>query len=321
MHQQSQSPKTLSPIQKIVYASGDLTVNSTLNTLGFVFTPFFLVYVADLRPALAGLVPLIGRIADAISDPLMGRISDRTSWQWGRRRPYFLIGVLPLAVCYSLLWTSVDNSDQWLRFLFYAGAYVLLSISLTVVAVPYLALIPEMGPSYDERTSLNAFRSGGAMLGVFAAIGIRPVADFFGGGASGYASAGMIYGLLISLPWVAVYAVSFENPKARSVTSNIPFRAGYQVILRQRAFRNLIGMFFFSRMAMDVAAALLILYFTYWIGRSDDFEISILIFFTCVLACLPFWLTLSRRINKHQAFIIGATIWIMIQPVFFIGHP
>jgi Na+/melibiose symporter-like transporter len=78
-------------ITKAFYALGDHTINVSLSSLSF-FYAFFLVEIAGIRPALAGLIPLIGRVVDAVSDPAMGRISDRTSWRWGRRRPYFLIG-------------------------------------------------------------------------------------------------------------------------------------------------------------------------------------------------------------------------------------
>jgi hypothetical protein len=56
---------------------------------------------AELRPLLAGLVPLVGRVVDAVTDPLMGRISDRTRWRWGRRRPYLLLGAVPFGVAFD----------------------------------------------------------------------------------------------------------------------------------------------------------------------------------------------------------------------------
>ena len=83
-------PRTLSVAQKLVYASGDHTVNLSLSALAL-FYLFFLTEVAGLRPALAGAVPLVGRVVAGCFDPVMGRISDQTRTRWGRRRPYFLL--------------------------------------------------------------------------------------------------------------------------------------------------------------------------------------------------------------------------------------
>ena len=94
----------LGALGKAVYASGDFTLNTSLVALSMIYTTFFLIQIAELRPLLAGLVPMIGRVIDAFADPIMGRISDRTTWRAGRRRPWFLLGALPYGVTFALLW-------------------------------------------------------------------------------------------------------------------------------------------------------------------------------------------------------------------------
>lgn len=204
------SSRTLSPLRRAVYATGDFTINASLNALSFVYTGYFLLHIAGLRPALAGLVPLIARTVDAFTDPLMGRISDRTRWRWGRRRPYFLLGAVPFGVTFSLLWLEPPFASDAARFAYYAGMYSLLTTAMTVLSIPYLSLQPEMATGYDDRTSLNTYRATGAILGVFAAISMRPLANWFGGGAEGFLRAGCLLGTAFALPWFAVYAVSFE---------------------------------------------------------------------------------------------------------------
>ena len=88
----------LSVLRKSIYALGDFSSNTVLGTLTLVFATYFLIHVAELRPALAGLVPLIGRFVDAVTDPLMGRISDLTRWRAGRRRPYSLFGLIAVGI-------------------------------------------------------------------------------------------------------------------------------------------------------------------------------------------------------------------------------
>jgi Na+/melibiose symporter-like transporter len=132
-----------------------LSANSALSSLTLVYVSYFLLEVVGLRPALAGLVPLIGRVVDAVTDPMMGRISDHYRIRGERRRPYFLIASLPYALSFAMLWFQLDTDSQWLQFFYYAVAYSVMSTSLTVLVIPYLALVPEMAIDYDERTSCD----------------------------------------------------------------------------------------------------------------------------------------------------------------------
>ena len=116
-------------------------------------------------------------------------------------------GAIPFGAGFGLLWLTLPESSQIAMFAYYTGVFVFMSLSMTVLVVPYLALQPEMALGYDARTSLNAYRNAGSILGVFAAIAVRPVAEAFGGGAVGYASAGALYGALVAAPWLAIYAV------------------------------------------------------------------------------------------------------------------
>ena len=179
---------------KLVYATGDHTVNLSLSALSLLYL-FFLTEYAGLQPYLAGLIMWVPRIIDAFTDPLMGRISDRTPWRWGRRRPYFLIGALPFGITFALLWLTPFES-QSAKFAYHISVYIALSLCTTVLSVPYLALLPEMARGYDERTSLNTYRAAAAVLGTFAAVGMQGLAEALGGSA-GYAQVGAVAGITI----------------------------------------------------------------------------------------------------------------------------
>ena len=111
----------------------------------------------------------------------------------------------------AAVWSISPAEGQAARLAWYAGTYCLRAISMTMVSVPYLAIQPEMALDYDERTSLNTWRTMGSILGVFAAVLIRPVANAFGGGPAGFATAGLIFGVLVALPWIAVHRATFER--------------------------------------------------------------------------------------------------------------
>jgi len=310
----------LTPARKSVYALGDLTVNTALSSLSLIFATYFLTQIADLRPVLAGLVPLVGRVIDAVTDPLMGQISDRTRMRSGRRRPYFLIGALPFGLTFALLWVDPGLASQAARFAYYAAIYSSMSIAMTIVSVPYLAIQPEMTLDYDERTSLNTYRTFGSLLGIFAAIAIRPVAESFGGGSEGFAWAGLAYGVLLALPWLAVYLATFERPGfSRPQASD--FWSGLREVLAHKNFRTLMALYLCGRIAMDLLGALLILYVSFWIGRSGDFELTMLCFVGAVMLSLPFWLRFSMRFEKITTFIVGSVWWGLCSLLLLFGHP
>jgi oligogalacturonide transporter len=314
------APKELKPLQKAAYATGDFTVNTALSALGLIYTTYFLTQVAGLRPALAGLVPLIARSLDAFADPMMGRLSDVTRSSWGRRRVYFLIGAIPFGFFYALMWLPAPFETQWANATYYTATYTLMGLWMAVLSVPYLALLPEMALDYDERTSLNTYRMVGSLLGVFAAIGIRPVANALGGGAQGFALSGTLYGVALALPWLLVYRVTFERPDFASRTAGDGFIDGVRTLLRHRNFNLLTGLFLMGRISMDLVSALLILYFTYWIGRSEDFELTMFLFLTSVVLSLPLWLRLSQGRNKSTMFVVGCAWWMVTSLAFlFIG--
>ncbi len=305
---------------KAIYALGDHTVNLGLSAMLFLF-PIFLTDTALLAPTLAGLVPLLARGIDAFADPAMGRLSDRTRWRAGRRRPYFLIGALPLGLAFALLWTTTDSESQAAKFAYYAVIYVVFALSTTVLSVPYLALIPEMATSYQERTSVNAFRGAGAILGTLLALALmQPLIQRFGGGAGGYAVAGALLGLWLVLPWPFVYRVSFERPGFQR-ESHEPFLRSIRSFARHAAYVRLTGLFLLGRIAIDLASTMFVYYFTYWLGRPDDFRITMVLFLLSVVAGLPLWNAISRHVEKRTIYVLGAISWVGSQVFLFAATP
>jgi sugar (glycoside-pentoside-hexuronide) transporter len=307
--------------RKTVFGMGDFTVNTVLSSMSIVYVTFFLTSVAGLRPELAGAVQLIGRSIDAFTDPAMGRLSDLCRWKLGRRRPFFLLGALPLGITYALLWADLPIESQRNMFLYYTAIYSLMSLALTTLSVPYLALQPEMALGYDARTSLNVYRNAGSIIGVFAAVAFRPVANALGGGPEGFAAAGVVFGVMLALPWVFVFFATWERPEFQSRASELSFRDGAKLVMQHGTFRRLTGMYLCGRVSMDLVGAMLILYFTHWLGRSSDFELMMIVFMGSVLLWLPFWLKFSEHSEKATSFIIGTGIWFVGQLVFLVAQP
>lgn len=156
------SSKKLKLITKLAYGAGDLGPAMTANVLVF-FLLYFFTQVAGLPPGLAGSILMIGKISDAINDPIIGIFSDRANTRWGRRLPWMFVGAIPFALIFILLWLVPEFSqnetlNNWLLFSYYVVIGILFHIAYTVVNLPYIALTPELTQDYDERTSLNSFR-------------------------------------------------------------------------------------------------------------------------------------------------------------------
>ena len=132
----------------VAYGMGDMYGGGAFMVVGMLFL-FFLTEVVGLSPALAGMVFGIGKVWDAVSDPLMGYLSDRTRSRFGRRRVYFLAGIIPIALSFIILWLPLKTESQALLFLYYSFAYVVFATVFTMVMIPYSALAAELSPDYE----------------------------------------------------------------------------------------------------------------------------------------------------------------------------
>lgn len=251
----------------------------------------------------------------------MGRISDITPWKWGRRRPYLALGSLPFGLTFALLWLDLGLSSQLEKFLFYSSVYLLHSLASTVLTVPYAALLPELTLDYQERTALNAWRAAGSTLAiVLAATCFRPLARALGETGGGFAKAGLITACWLTLPWLAVYCATRERPGFQR-QSTTTFAEGLTILARNRIYRCLVGLYVCSRITMDLVGAIFLFWFTYWIRRPGDFELTLGSLLIAAVASLPFWLWLSRRMDKRTVFLIGTSWWLLAQCLIFAVEP
>jgi len=305
---------------KLIYGLGDHSVNVALVALTMVF-PFYLTDVVEMRIGLAGLVPLVGRSADALTDVLMGRISDRTRWKAGRRRPYLLIGAVPFALSFAAIWAAPQIESAGLEFAYYVGLYVLISISMTVVAVPYQALMPELTDSYDERTSLATFRSVSSLLGtLLTLVCFKPLVDWLGGDAQAWAIGGFVLALWILWPWFPIWWVTYERPKEPTDTS-MPLGEYFAVFLQNRSFRWLLGLFALGRIAIDLPLALFLHYFTYVMGRPGDFVPVLFTFLVSTVLAMPVWLRFSKGKDKATVYRYACAGWVLAFLTFVVLQP
>ncbi|MCF7561617.1 MFS transporter [Sabulilitoribacter multivorans] len=141
--------------QKMAFGSGHLVLNLLPGALA-VFM-FFLVTAFGMDPFLAGLLGGLPRIFDALTDPIMGFISDNTKSKWGRRRPYIFIGAILSGILFALLFQMSEDNSVMFNFWYFLLMSLLFLVGNTMYATPLVGLGYEMTSDYNERTRLMAF--------------------------------------------------------------------------------------------------------------------------------------------------------------------
>ena len=142
--------------EKAGYGIGDFGFNLYWANIS-AFLLIFYTDVMGLAAAAVGTMMLVTKIVDAITDPLIGALADRTRTRWGRFRPYLLWGALPLAVTGVLTWT-VPDLDQGGKLLWAYATFSLMMLAYTVLSMPYSALSGVMTADSQQRTTLISFR-------------------------------------------------------------------------------------------------------------------------------------------------------------------
>ena len=137
---------------KLVYGLGAFVNNLLAAAIGGMVIVLNL--GLGMNPALVGLLGALPRLTDAITDPLMGYISDKTESRWGRRRPYIFVGAIAVGIVFALLWQLPPGRSESFYFWFFLIGSFFFYLAYTVFATPWVALGYELTPDYHERTRL-----------------------------------------------------------------------------------------------------------------------------------------------------------------------
>ena len=274
-------------------------------TIPSFFLLIFLTDIVRMPPALAGTLLLICKIWDAVIDPFIGFFSDRVKTRWGRRRPFLFWFALPFGLSFSLIWFIPHTGALFWQGLLVLGSQIFFISSFSLLSVPYTSLAPEMTRDYDERTRLNAYRMFFSIIGGLVAV-ILP-SYFLGLSsdlASGYRMMGICFGIfLIFLPLIAFFGTREETYHG---DQEIGFLAGIRLVLSNRPFILALVTYLTTWVAIDVVSAIFLYFLKYWMGIGEEKSNTVfaVIFITAAL-CLPFWVKISGRFGKREAYFSG----------------
>jgi GPH family glycoside/pentoside/hexuronide:cation symporter len=264
--------------------------------------------VAKLDPALAGLAFSIGKLWDAVNDPLVGMLSDRTRTRWGRRRPYLLFGAVPFGVTFALLWIVPPIQNQILLCLYFAFMYMLFDTAFTLVGCPYDALTPELTVDHDERTSLTTYRMfvsivAGLLSALVFALFVFPAFP-------DPQTAFLVIGLLCGAVFIPPVLITFFGTRERTefqAAETMSFGESLRFLLRNREWRYTVVINLLSWLPVDIATAVFSYFLVYWIGMSKD-EASMVqaVILVSATLFLPLVLWMARRLEKKTTYIIAS---------------
>lgn len=323
--------------EKLAYGAGDLGTAITTNLLSF-FLLFFFTNVAGLDPSLAGLVLLIGKVWDAVNDPIVGVLSDRTKSKMGRRLPWMFYAAIPLGIAFFAQWLVPFPHNKMLLFWYYAMIGIVFNTCFTAVNLPYTALTPEITQDYNERTSLNTFRFtfsiGGSILSLFLAQLIFAFfkdparqAEYNTGGTQ-YIVLGAVCAIIstISIYWciwgIGKRAIASDRQRLHNEAidrhEELSFIEQLKIVFNNRPFLYVIGIYFCSWLALQITASIIPYFVVNWMQlKENDFILVTISVQGTALIMLSVWSAVSKKFGKKVAYFMGAGIWIIAQAGLF----
>lgn len=311
----------LSRMTKLLYGMGD-TGFSLAGTIIGVYFAIFLTDVVRLNPSQAAMAIFVGRSWDYINDPLIGYISDRTRTRWGRRRPFLLLGWLPFALSFILLWWIPPWQGDTARAVYYGLAYLLYDAAATFVYMPYFALTPELTEDYDERTSLNSYRMAFSILAGLVAftVPLMLVGSFQPQNAVRVFRMATLLGFAAALPLLGTFLGTRERREYQALPRPSP-RDSLRAALRNRPFVFAMGIFLLTWITIDLLQAMLLYFLKYWLLVEHQSDVILGTIFVVAFLVLPFWVAVSRKWDKRLAYIAGIAFWAVVQIVLIMLQP
>jgi glycoside/pentoside/hexuronide:cation symporter, GPH family len=302
--------------EKIAYGLGDLANNLAITAMNFYFI-FYIVNVSGLTPLLAGITFWVSRSIAAVTDLMMGIISDRTSSKFGRRRVYLLAGAVPVGVFFLMLWL-IPFKDQTGLFIYYLIAMILFNVGLSVVSIPYNSLMPELTQNYDERTSISGYRMAFSFTGnLLAAAGVAVIVDNIFPGRNSYPTSypimGIIFGVVVILLYFFTFAFTRERVHAEAeLVLGKGFWHELKSLWQVREMRYMISLFVFNQVAADIFMAMVIFFLKDVMKIGDDVT-SIVMGLPLIIAVAsaPLWVYLGDKMGKRRAYILGAFFYLV----------
>ena len=293
----------VSLVSKIAYGMGDVGCNFSWMFVG----NFLMIFYTDVFGIGMGAVAtlmLLSRFWDAINDPVIGSLTDKTKTRWGRFRPWLLFGAPLTAIVLMLTFWAHPDWSQTVKIVYMSVTYCILVLGYTCVNLPYGTLCGAMTQDIDERASLNTSRSVSAMIaiGVINIITV-PLIEWWGGSDTkyGYLAVAVFYGIIFASCHLFCFHKTremVEIPPKQKLGLKVQLKA----VLRNRPYLlALLGQLLFGFILYGRNADMLY-YFTYVEGSASLFSFySLAIIIPSIIGAACFPLVFRHTGNKGWA--------------------
>jgi Na+/melibiose symporter-like transporter len=320
-----QGPPPLSSATRRWYGLGQLA-EGLKNEAFALFLLFYYTAVLGLPGTLAGIAILIALLFDAVTDPLVGVVSDRLSSRWGRRHPFLYASAIPLGVFFYLTFAPPAGLTELELFAWLTGFAILTRGSMTLFSVPHLALGAELSTDYEERTNIVTLqflfaRTGHALAGGLAFLWFfRPTPEYAEGRLNPEAypalalflAVAMVTAVILSA-WKTHHRIPHlrapePEPGRRAVASAVFLE--FADSLRNASFRALFLGLMLTYVSWGVATALGLHLATYfWFVSNEELLVWGVITGIGIFGGLPWWRSVAVRLDKKPTFIWGLCIY------------
>ncbi|MEZ4386462.1 MAG: MFS transporter [Candidatus Krumholzibacteriia bacterium] len=293
----------LSVREKIGYGLGD-TASNLYFQMFINFLLFFYTDVFGIPAAAAGTMLMISRFWDALNDPMMGVIADRTSTRWGKFRPYLVWISIPIGVIGVATFYTPDLSVGG-KIVYAYVTYTLMMMAYTAINIPYSALMGVLSPDSLERTSVSTYRFVLAFIGAFVVQGLTlPLVRLFGGGnqAVGFPLAMAVFAVVAAILFYVTFATTRERvqPPTGQRTS---LRDDLRDLAGNRPWLVLLVMSVSSLAYAIIRSGSIMYYFKYYVGNEGQAALFMVTGTVAVIVGVACTQVLSRRFGKKRLYI------------------
>ena len=309
--------------EKLAYAAPAFAL-AVVGIPVYVYIPKFYTDVVGINITVLGYLMFSVRIFDAVTDPAIGYLSDRTQTRFGRRRPYIAIGSILVAVAMFLLFNPPAASASF-ETIWFAVSIYLLFLFWTVVIVPFESLGPEITFDYHERTSLFGMRDGFLIAGTLAAASSPAAVEWLfnlspdaQGERAKFFWIAVIYApLLIGTCWWCALAIRERHSAVELQRTGLWH--GLRKVAHNRPFVILLIAYTVSAIGNNLPATLILFYVEY-VLKSPLADVFLMLYFVTGILFLPAWILVSRRTGKKAAWLASMVINTgAFVGVFFLG--
>ncbi len=287
---------------KLGFGVCDLGGNLFFTAMGF-WSLNYLTDVVGLTAAAAGLAVMLGKLWDAVTDPLVGYLSDRTRSRMGRRRPYMLFGAVPLLLTMWFFFSKPGITGLTGLTVWATVALCLLNTAYTLVNIPYNSLTPELTDDFNERTSLNGFRFGFAVFGTMLGAGaVLPIVGLFPTKSAGFSGMGLVLGaVMAATALLTVFSVREPDHSATEIPRE-GFFATYLAVFKNRPYVILLITYALNLAGLNFMQGIIAYYFNYVYKNEAMTTIAMLMLLVVAMLFIPISVLLSKRIGKKRTY-------------------